>query len=315
MQPSERRDAVRALLADPARRPAIVYAPTRKEAEALARAAPGALPRRRLPRGHDHRRPRPRADRLPRRPARGHRRHHRLRHGRRQGGRPHRDPHRRSPAASRATTRRSAAPAATASPSRAILLHSFADRRNHEFFHEPRLPGARRCSSASTARSRAGAAGGRPDPQAPEDGRGAVREGAREALDPRRRPGRPGRQRRRGRRRLAAALPRPARPQARAARADGRYAEAHGCRMLHLVRHFGDQEDSGEPCGLCDVCAPADCGVRRMRPLNALEQGLVDRTLTALRGRDGQSTGQLYREVCPRGALRPQVVRAPPRRA
>ena len=36
-----------------------------------------------------------------------------------------------------------------------------------------------------------------------------------------------------------------------------------------------------------------------MRPLNALERELVDRTLTALRGRDGQSTGQLYREVCP----------------
>ena len=38
---------------------------------------------------------------------------------------------------------------------------------------------------------------------------------------------------------------------------------------------------------------------RRMRPLNALENDLVDRVLTALRGRDGQSTGQLYRETCP----------------
>jgi DNA topoisomerase-3 len=78
-----------------------------------------------------------------------------------------------------------------------------------------------------------------------------------------------------------------------------RYAEAHGSRKLHLVHHFGDQEDSGEPCGLCDVCAPADAGVRQLRPLNALERDLVGRTLTALRGRDGQSTGQLYREVCP----------------
>ena len=69
--------------------------------------------------------------------------------------------------------------------------------------------------------------------------------------------------------------------------------------MLHLVRHFGDQADSGEPCGICDVCAPAEAGVRQMRPLNALERDLVDRVLTALRGRDGQSTGQLYRETCP----------------
>ena len=36
-----------------------------------------------------------------------------------------------------------------------------------------------------------------------------------------------------------------------------------------------------------------------MRPLNALETELADRVLTALRGRDGQSTGQLYRETCP----------------
>ncbi len=80
-----------------------------------------------------------------------------------------------------------------------------------------------------------------------------------------------------------------------------RYAESHGCRMLHLVRHFGDQEDSGEPCGICDVCAPEECGVRRFRPPNALERDLVARVLESLRSRDGQSTGQLYRDACPEG--------------
>jgi len=78
-----------------------------------------------------------------------------------------------------------------------------------------------------------------------------------------------------------------------------RYAESHGCRMLHLVRHFGDQEDSGAPCGLCDVCAPDLCGVRRFRPLNALERDLAGRVLTALKERDRQTVGQLYREICP----------------
>lgn len=38
-----------------------------------------------------------------------------------------------------------------------------------------------------------------------------------------------------------------------------RFAEGRGCRMLALVRHFGDQEDSGKPCGLCDFCAPEAC--------------------------------------------------------
>jgi DNA topoisomerase III len=26
--------------------------------------------------------------------------------------------------------------------------------------------------------------------------------------------------------------------------------------MLALIEHFGDQEDSGDPCGHCDACAP-----------------------------------------------------------
>jgi len=35
-----------------------------------------------------------------------------------------------------------------------------------------------------------------------------------------------------------------------------RFAEGRQCRMIALVRHFGDSEDSGQPCGSCDVCAP-----------------------------------------------------------
>ena len=35
-----------------------------------------------------------------------------------------------------------------------------------------------------------------------------------------------------------------------------RFAEGRECRMIALVRHFGDSADSGVPCGTCDVCAP-----------------------------------------------------------
>jgi len=35
------------------------------------------------------------------------------------------------------------------------------------------------------------------------------------------------------------------------------FAEGQRCRMLALVEHFGDQQDSGQSCGLCDFCAPA----------------------------------------------------------
>ncbi|HET7540268.1 MAG TPA: DNA topoisomerase 3 [Polyangiaceae bacterium] len=35
-----------------------------------------------------------------------------------------------------------------------------------------------------------------------------------------------------------------------------RFAQERQCRMIALVRHFGDSEDSGKPCGRCDSCAP-----------------------------------------------------------
>jgi DNA topoisomerase-3 len=37
-----------------------------------------------------------------------------------------------------------------------------------------------------------------------------------------------------------------------------RYLHTEACRMLALVRHFGDADDSGEACGRCDRCRPQD---------------------------------------------------------
>jgi DNA topoisomerase III len=44
-----------------------------------------------------------------------------------------------------------------------------------------------------------------------------------------------------------------------------RFAEGEDCRMLSLVRHFGDQQDSGQPCDLCDICAP-ESSIKAQRP-------------------------------------------------
>jgi DNA topoisomerase-3 len=74
-------------------------------------------------------------------------------------------------------------------------------------------------------------------------------------------------------------------------------AEAHGCRMLHLLRHFGDLEDRTRPCGRCDCCAPGDTVVRRWRPPTAREADGMGRVLDGLRLRDRQATGQLHRAV------------------
>ena len=76
-----------------------------------------------------------------------------------------------------------------------------------------------------------------------------------------------------------------------------RFAESHGCRMLHLLRHFGDEEDRTRPCGGCDACAPGETVVRRWRPPTRPEAAGLLRVVEALRQRDRQATGQLHREV------------------
>lgn len=76
-----------------------------------------------------------------------------------------------------------------------------------------------------------------------------------------------------------------------------RFAGGSSCRMLQLVRHFGDQEDSGAPCGLCDVCAPADAVATRLRSAGPMEEAALRRALELLRRRDGQGTGQLHKGV------------------
>ena len=77
----------------------------------------------------------------------------------------------------------------------------------------------------------------------------------------------------------------------------GRYAEAHGCRMKQLVTHFGDTQDSGEPCGLCDVCAPETCATLRFVEPSSAERHWLERVLESLRERDGQAMGRLHREL------------------
>jgi DNA topoisomerase-3 len=77
----------------------------------------------------------------------------------------------------------------------------------------------------------------------------------------------------------------------------GRYAEAHGCRMRQLVAHFGDTQDSGEPCGLCDVCAPESCATLRFAEPTSAERHALERLLESLRERDGQAMGRLHREL------------------
>ena len=74
------------------------------------------------------------------------------------------------------------------------------------------------------------------------------------------------------------------------------FARSHDCRMLDLVRHFGDLEDSLKPCVQCDNCAPATCALKKFRPPTAQEAEVIKNVMWSLRDRDMQSVGRLFKE-------------------
>jgi DNA topoisomerase III len=76
-----------------------------------------------------------------------------------------------------------------------------------------------------------------------------------------------------------------------------RFAESRGCRMVHLVRHFGDEDDPGTPCGLCDICDPAGTRALALLPPDAAQRAQLARVVERLRERNGQAAGKLHREL------------------
>ncbi len=195
-------------------------------------------------------------------------------------------------------------------PSRAILLYSYADRRTHEFFHQRDYPDplelarvfAALPEEPSVREDLRGFLASNPDPTQrvdPETFDVALEKlwihgGAVVAAGDSVRRGRPEwqvpyeQQREWKREQLDRIL---------------RFAERQGCRMVHLVQHFGDQEDRGESCGICDACAPLECLVRQLRDPSPIEEILIGRMLDVLREREGIGTGRLFQEADAGGAF------------
>ncbi|HEX3129534.1 MAG TPA: DNA topoisomerase 3 [Thermoanaerobaculia bacterium] len=302
MKPSERRETVRRILSDPAHRPAIVYAPTRKEADALGEELRSEMPAAAYHAGM----PGAERDRIQTAFL---------------GGRlevivatiafgmgvdkpdVRTVIHTGLPGSLEGYYQEIGRAGRDGKPSRAILLYSWVDRRNHEFFHTrdyPEVSVLRQIHKALTDQSQPADRIRNKLKMDEEPFEKALEKlwihgGALVDADDNVSRGTDDWER-----------PYLAQRDHKLSQLDQmvRCAEAHGCRMLHLVRHFGDQEDSGKPCGVCDVCDPEACLVRRFRAPDPTEARVLAEILHALRQRDGQSTGQLFKNLDP-GLLAP----------
>ncbi len=179
-------------------------------------------------------------------------------------------------------------------PSRAILLHSFIDRKTNEFFHEKNYPPVAMLKEIFKLLT------GRPQPkqvlrdrsQMDEDMFDRVLEklwihgGA--LIDP-------DESVCRGADTWAPSYEAQVAHRLVQSEQMARFAQSHGCRMVHLIQHFGDDDDPGKPCGICDECNSSLCVVQAFRTPTRNETALMKATLDSLAKQNDQSVGALHR--------------------
>jgi superfamily II DNA helicase RecQ len=75
------------------------------------------------------------------------------------------------------------------------------------------------------------------------------------------------------------------------------FARSPECRMTFFLKHFGDSEDRRGSCGSCDRCT--DCGASASRSLTAEERSIAAQVLAILgtSSSKGASAGRLYEEL------------------
>ncbi|MDE3104071.1 MAG: RecQ family ATP-dependent DNA helicase [Acidobacteriota bacterium] len=75
------------------------------------------------------------------------------------------------------------------------------------------------------------------------------------------------------------------------------FAETPQCRMAALVQHFGDTADGLRPCGLCDFCSPERATASPFRAPTSHEDRQLRAILRELDGSQPRSTGKLHTDL------------------
>jgi RecQ family ATP-dependent DNA helicase len=187
-------------------------------------------------------------------------------------------------------------------PSRTFLMHSFADQRTHDFFLTRDYPPAAQLEQVFSALS--------DEPQPMDEVRAAVRlteeefdraieklqihGGARADFGGNVSRGGPG---------WKKTYTIQAQYRAEQFEKVVRYTTTSECRMAMLVRHFGDEEDAGRQCGCCDVCDPAGAALRQFRHATDAELRMAHAIIHELRPVSYKAAGTLQRAVDASGRM------------
>ncbi|MEE9384159.1 MAG: DNA topoisomerase 3 [Nannocystaceae bacterium] len=75
------------------------------------------------------------------------------------------------------------------------------------------------------------------------------------------------------------------------------YVQGHGCRMCALIRHFGDHGDARSRCGLCDVCDPCSSTVMQRRAPTPEEASAMARIVDTLRKTNLLGSARVHRDA------------------
>lgn len=75
------------------------------------------------------------------------------------------------------------------------------------------------------------------------------------------------------------------------------FAESPQCRMSALVEHFGDTADGHRPCGQCDFCSPERATAQTFRSPTAQENLQLRSILQSLQGGSSRAIGKLHTDL------------------